>query len=152
MLSTRSQLCPFSFFCLSFLRKQESRVPDENRDPGHKIVPGFRRDNVWIPVFTGMTILTPCLFTCSWPASFQSERKMHKGSADHCANLASPQGEGFPPSPKGTLIVQCQPDGFLLRVRPFNAMPPMGWNKNIITRTHHTHFCFTLKQQTCISA
>jgi len=24
-------------------------VPDENRDPGYKMVPGFRRDHVWIP-------------------------------------------------------------------------------------------------------
>ena len=28
---------------------------------------------------------------------------MQKGSADNFADLASPQGEGFPPSPKGTL-------------------------------------------------
>jgi hypothetical protein len=34
---------------MSFLRKQESRVPGENRDPVFKIVPGFRRDDVWIP-------------------------------------------------------------------------------------------------------
>jgi hypothetical protein len=38
----------------SFLRKQESRVPGENRDPVLDMVPDFRRDDAWIPVFTGM--------------------------------------------------------------------------------------------------
>jgi len=37
---------------LSFLWKQESRAPGENRDPVFGMVPDFRRDNVWIPVFT----------------------------------------------------------------------------------------------------
>jgi hypothetical protein len=44
-------------FLPSFLRKQESGIPDENRDPVYKTVPGFRRDDGWILVFTGMTIL-----------------------------------------------------------------------------------------------
>jgi hypothetical protein len=35
--------------------QQESRVPGENRDPVFEMVPDFRRDDVWIPVFTGMT-------------------------------------------------------------------------------------------------
>ncbi len=30
-------------------RKQESRIPGENRDPVFKIVPGFLQDDVWIP-------------------------------------------------------------------------------------------------------
>ncbi len=42
-------------------------------------------------------------FKCSWSASLQSERKIRERSADHFADLASPQGEGFLPSPKGTL-------------------------------------------------
>jgi hypothetical protein len=39
----------------SFLRKQEPRVPGGNQDPVFKMVPGFRRDDVWTPVFTGVT-------------------------------------------------------------------------------------------------
>jgi len=34
----------------------ESRVPGVNRDPIFEMVPGFRRDDVWTPVFTGVTI------------------------------------------------------------------------------------------------
>jgi hypothetical protein len=33
----------------------ESRVPGENRDPVFEMVPDFRRDEVWTPVFTGVT-------------------------------------------------------------------------------------------------
>ena len=33
----------------------ESRVPGENRDPVFEMVPDFRRDDVWTPVFTGVT-------------------------------------------------------------------------------------------------
>jgi len=39
----------------SFRRKPESRVPGENRDPVFEMVPDFRRDDVWTPVFTGVT-------------------------------------------------------------------------------------------------
>jgi hypothetical protein len=39
----------------SFRRKPESRIPGENQDPVSKMVPGFRRDDVWTPVFTGVT-------------------------------------------------------------------------------------------------
>ena len=38
-----------------FLTKPESRVPGENRDPMSKMAPGFRRDDVWPPVSTGVT-------------------------------------------------------------------------------------------------
>jgi len=30
-------------------------IPGENRDPVFEMVPDFRRDDVWIPVYTGMT-------------------------------------------------------------------------------------------------
>jgi hypothetical protein len=33
---------------------RESRIPGENRDPILKMVPDFRRDGVWIPIYTGM--------------------------------------------------------------------------------------------------
>jgi hypothetical protein len=33
----------------------ESRVLGVNRDPILEMVPGFRRDDVWTPVFTGVT-------------------------------------------------------------------------------------------------
>ncbi len=33
----------------SFLRKQESRVPGENRDLVFEMVPDFRRDDIWTP-------------------------------------------------------------------------------------------------------
>jgi hypothetical protein len=39
----------------SFRRKPESRVPGENRDPAFEIIPYFRRDGLWTPVFTGVT-------------------------------------------------------------------------------------------------
>jgi len=34
---------------LSFLQKQESRIPGENRDPVFEMVPDLRRDDVWTP-------------------------------------------------------------------------------------------------------
>ena len=40
----------------SFRRKPESRIPGENRDPVFKMVPGFRRDDVWTPAFAGVTV------------------------------------------------------------------------------------------------
>ena len=44
------------FFSISsFLRKQESRVSCENRNPVFKMVPCFRRDEVWTPAFAGVT-------------------------------------------------------------------------------------------------
>ncbi|OGP73633.1 MAG: hypothetical protein A2W09_01660 [Deltaproteobacteria bacterium RBG_16_50_11] len=46
-----------------FLRKQESRVPGENRDPVSEMVPCFRRDNVWTPALAGVTVFG--LFTNS---------------------------------------------------------------------------------------
>jgi len=36
---------------LSFRRKPESRVPDENRDPVFEMIPDFRRDDVWMPPY-----------------------------------------------------------------------------------------------------
>ena len=46
---------------------------------------------------------------------------MQKGSADHFANLASPQGEGFPPFPKGTLKMEFWEiyDRYYAKVRKF---------------------------------
>jgi hypothetical protein len=38
-----------------FLTKPESRVPGGDRDPAFEMVPDFRRDKVWTPVFTGVT-------------------------------------------------------------------------------------------------
>jgi len=35
----------------------ESRVPGENRGPVYEMVPDFRRNDVWTPVFTGVTDL-----------------------------------------------------------------------------------------------
>jgi hypothetical protein len=39
----------------SFRRKPESRIPGGNREPIFELVPDFRRDDVWTPVFTGET-------------------------------------------------------------------------------------------------
>ena len=47
---------------MSFLRKQESRGPGGNRDSVFEMVSGFRRDGVWIPVFTGMTDIRETFF------------------------------------------------------------------------------------------
>ncbi len=45
VMVVRSQFSPIS----SFLRRQESRVSGENRDPVFEMVPDFRRDDVWTP-------------------------------------------------------------------------------------------------------
>ena len=37
------------------VRKPESRVPGENRDPAFEMDPDFRLDDIWTPVFTGVT-------------------------------------------------------------------------------------------------
>ncbi len=51
----------------------ESRVPGENRDPVSRMAPGFRRDDVWTPVFgelsravsTGVTTFYEIITICS---------------------------------------------------------------------------------------
>jgi len=58
----------------------------------------------WIPVFTGMTIQMPCYTHAhDWLLSSLKE-KCIKDQPTISQTFASPQGEGFPPSPKGTLI------------------------------------------------
>jgi hypothetical protein len=47
-----------------FLTKPESRVPGENRDPVFEMAPDFRRDDVWTPVSTGVTILCKAIISC----------------------------------------------------------------------------------------
>jgi len=61
---------------VSFLRKQESRTGLENKEP-------------WIPAFAGMT--------------YHKSEKAHVHYVHISPYFTSPQGEGFPPSPKGTL-------------------------------------------------
>jgi hypothetical protein len=68
------------------------------------MVPGIRRDDPWIPVFTGMTIMMPsCLYAHGRP-DFQT---IDISTPDHWPIISqiftSPEGEGFPPSPKETL-------------------------------------------------
>jgi len=41
---------------LPFRRKPESRLLGQNPDPAFDIAPGFRRDDAWAPVSTGVTL------------------------------------------------------------------------------------------------
>jgi len=45
------------------------------------------------------------------------------------------------------LIMQCQPDGSLHFICPFNPVSPVGGDVYIISRVHYHCFCLTFKQQ-----
>ena len=89
---TRSQIFewPFLILLLLFLHKQES---------------SFFLLTSWIPVFTGMTTLMLCCTDARGRSHSNAMRyrspRIGRPSRKVCT---APQGEGFPPSPIGTLM------------------------------------------------
>ena len=68
------------------------------------LVPCLRRDKAWIPVYTGMTIWMIYCSDAHGRPHFNAVRDMSSRVGRPFRKVfTSPEGEGFPPSPKETL-------------------------------------------------